>query len=77
MITYLVVAVAMFLLDFVWAEYTKAIAARSAYVASALSSVLIGLSGFVAINYVEDHWALIPAAIGAFAGTFVSLRYLK
>jgi len=74
---YALVFAAMTILDFVWAEYTKAVAERRTIMASALSSALILLSGFVAISYVGDHEMLAPAAIGAFSGTWLSMRFGK
>lgn len=72
--TYLAVFVALFCLDFVWAKYTYATTSRQALRASAYASAIIFLSGGAAIGYTSDHWLLLPAMAGAFAGTFVAVR---
>lgn len=66
--------VAMFFLDFVYAEYTKAIGDRRPVVASSWASVLILLTGIVTTTYVGDPWMLAPISVGAFAGTYVSVK---
>lgn len=64
-------------LDFTYAEYTKAAAERRLYPACGWAVVLYLLGGFVAINYIGNHWMLIPAAFGAFAGTWLSIKFGK
>lgn len=65
--------VAMFLADFVWAKYIKAIADHRRPSASSWAVLLMVLSGVATITYVNNHWMLIPAALGAFAGTWFSV----
>lgn len=71
---YLIVFAAMFALDFVWAVYTQACANGTALSASFYAVGIIVLSGTAQIGYVTDYWLLIPAAAGAFLGTFASLK---
>lgn len=66
---------ALFALDFFWAKYTTAITAKRAHLASAYATVLILLSGIAAIVYTAEPVMLIPAMLGAFAGTFVAVRW--
>lgn len=68
------VFVALFALDFVWAKYTHALTAKRPVASGALASVLIVLSGAAAVGYTSDPWLLIPAALGAFAGTWCAVR---
>lgn len=65
---------ALFALDFVWAKYTYAMQARQPIVAGGLSSMLILLSGAAAIGYTSNPWLLVPAMLGAFAGTWCAVR---
>ncbi len=65
---------AAFALDFVWARHTIACANRKALQASSLSVLLLLIGAGEAILYVGDHWMLVPAAAGAFLGTYVSVR---
>lgn len=74
MIAFLAVLVVMAVLDFVWAEYTKATTSKQPLRASFLAVAIIGCSGFVTTSYVENHWMLVAAAIGSFAGTYLSVR---
>lgn len=69
-----VVFAALFALDLVWAKYTTAITAHRAIIAGLYASVIIALSGYAAINYVNDPWMLLPAMAGAFCGTVVGAR---
>jgi uncharacterized membrane protein YfcA len=73
-VSFPLVFAAMTALDFVFAEYTRATADRHAIKASLWASTIIVLTGFVTTSYVENHWLMIPAAIGAFAGTWLSVR---
>lgn len=75
MLPFLTVFVAMFAVDFVWARYITACAERARFEAASWSVLVILLGGYVAISYVGDPWLLIPAGLGAFAGTWVSVTY--
>ena len=46
-------------------------------VASLWSVVITILGANVVISYTTDHMLLIPAAMGAFCGTFVGMKYNK
>lgn len=69
MLTFISVFVTMVFLDFVWAAYTIAISEKKAIRAGLTSIVIIVGSGYITREYVEDPWQLIPAGLGAFAGT--------
>lgn len=64
----------MFVLDFVWAYYTKAIADNKPLPASVTAVVIILLSGSVVIAYTSNPWLLIPVSFGAFGGTWASVE---
>jgi len=66
-------AVAMFCMDYIYAEYTKACGDRRPLLASAMASLMLFFGGFVVSMYVDDPWMLIPASIGAFFGTYFSV----
>jgi hypothetical protein len=57
----------VFALDVVWARYTLALTNDRPVRAGKYAALVIALSGFAAINYVNDPWMLFPAAAGAFA----------
>ena len=67
------VFVALFTLDFVWARYNICTTSGKALKAGYYSVIIILLGGFSVISYTEDHWMLLPAAAGAFCGTFVDV----
>lgn len=74
---YILVFLGMTALDICYTQYVKDTADRKAFSASNWAAVLILVSGFVTTSYVADPWLLIPAAFGAFAGTWISIKYLK
>lgn len=74
---YLFVFLAMTALDFAWAFYTRACADGRAFVAASWAAGLIVLSGAAQIGYTHDPYLLVPAALGAFVGTWSALRLTK
>lgn len=66
---------AMFALDFVWAYYTKAITRHAPFAASNWAIVVTVFSAIAQIGYVENHWLVLPAALGAFAGTYSAMKW--
>lgn len=65
----LTVFTCLFALDFVWARYVAKIGEGNATSAGVYAAAIIVLAGIAQISYVAEHWLLIPAAAGAFAGT--------
>lgn len=59
-----------FVLDLLWAVYTKAVAAHRPMRAGLFAAVLYIIGGGLVTAYTTDHWLLLPAAIGAFMGTY-------
>jgi uncharacterized membrane protein YfcA len=45
--------------------------------ASSWAIVVTILGAFVVINYTTNHMMLIPAALGAFCGTYVGMKLRK
>jgi uncharacterized membrane protein YfcA len=73
-VKYLLVFLSVCALDFVWTFYTRAMVARDELRAGLWSATIIGIGGFAASEYVKDLSFLIPAALGAFVGTWLSVR---
>jgi hypothetical protein len=65
---------ATFVLDLVWAKYTQAVTERQPMRAAVLSALIFVIGGSVVSAYVHDSEMLVPAAIGAFVGTYVACR---
>ena len=74
---YFLTFISLFCIDIFYTYYLRAIADRKALVASLWSIVVTILGAFVVINYTTDHMMLIPAALGAFCGTFVGMKLKK
>lgn len=64
----------MFVLDFFWAAYIGATAKGHAVAASLFSAVIVFLGASVTLAYITDHRAILPACLGAFAGTYVAVK---
>lgn len=61
-------------IDFVWALYTKHIMAKDSTAAGLSSAAIIFLNGLGTIGFTSNHWLLIPAGLGAFAGTWLAIN---
>lgn len=61
----------MFALDVVWALYTQAMVASRSILASSYAAAIQLFSAGLVLEYTEHHWLLVPAGMGAFAGTYV------
>jgi hypothetical protein len=75
--SWLAVFVAMFVLDFVWVFYTKAVQRHLPMPAALWATLILGLNGATQIGYITDHWLLLPTACGAFAGTYCAMKWSK
>jgi hypothetical protein len=64
---------AMVALDFTWAHYTAAIAAKQSVRAALWAAATILFTGTAAIGYTSQHWLLIPAMLGAISGTWLAV----
>ena len=60
--------------DVLWVFYIRRTSKGKAISAAAFSSFIVLLGGLVVLAYVDNMWYLIPAALGAFAGTIISIK---
>ena len=67
----------MFFVDLFYAVYLKSIENNKPFYASSIATIVFLIASITTIGYVENHWLLIPAGIGAFAGTWVGVLYNK
>jgi uncharacterized membrane protein YfcA len=74
MYEYLFVFVCVFAVDVLYTYYLKAVQDSKPIVASSLAAIVYVLACVVVINYTTDHLLLVPAALGAFCGTYVGIR---
>ncbi len=71
---YIFTFLAVFALDIVYTYYLKHVANNHAVAASTWSVGCYLLGSIAVINYTADHWMIIPAALGAFSGTFIGMK---
>lgn len=71
---YLITFLALFFTDIINALYIKAINNERPLFASLWATLVTLAAGVAIINYTKDNLMLIPALLGAFAGTYVGLK---
>ena len=76
LIKFIVVFLLVVTTDFLWAVYIKALGNNNYLKAATFSGLIMCAGGFTAIEYINDHWLLIPAVAGAFVGTYLG-KYHK
>jgi uncharacterized protein YebE (UPF0316 family) len=74
---FLLTFISLFCIDIFYTYYLKSVADGKALVASLWSVVVTIIGAFVVINYTTNHMLLVPAALGAFCGTFVGMKLKK
>lgn len=75
--SYLLAFLGMLAVDFLYAEYTKGVARGRALYASFMAAAMLGCNALVVTLYVANPWTVAAAVLGAFAGTYISMRFLK
>lgn len=74
---YLSVFLAMAVTDICWTFYLFAVEERRSLKASIWAMMLYLFGAFVVSSYVKDNTLIIFAALGSFAGTFVTIEFKK
>jgi hypothetical protein len=74
---YLLVFFGMMLVDFAYAEYTKAAADRKYFWSSNWAAILVVFNQLVIASCVNDIWLIIPVFAGAWLGTYISIKWMK
>jgi uncharacterized membrane protein YfcA len=77
MTAYVVTFLAVFATDLLYVYFVKSIQQDQPLSAGLWSMVVTLTASIAVINYTEDHYALIPALLGAFAGTWVGMKIKK
>ncbi len=62
------------LLNFLWGRYIKHAAQANALSSAIYAGIISLVSSFITIIYISDNRMIIPAALGAFIGTYLSIR---
>lgn len=77
MITAILVFLSVALVDVFWTRYFQSVAEKGATKAGLYSSLIILIGAFSTRSYVHDGWLVIPAALGAFVGTYFTVKNHK
>ena len=77
MTEYVITFLALFVTDIFYTQYLSSVNNKQALKASAWAAVVFIVASVAVINYTEDHWQLIPAALGAFTGTWAGIQWRK
>lgn len=74
-IKFLTVMVAMTLADVCWTLYFMKVAEKKAFQAGVWGSVIILFGAVSTTSYVHDQSLIVAAVIGAFIGTYLTIKY--
>jgi len=77
MMQFVIVFFCMFSLDFLWPFYMRACERSAPARAGLWALALLVASSMTTISYTRDPWMVIPAGLGAFCGTWLSLLWKK
>ena len=61
--------------DILWVFYIRRTGEGKAVAAAVFSAMIVILGGLVILAYVGNSWYLIPAALGAFIGTTLTIKF--
>ena len=75
--TYIETFVLVFATDILYTYYLRAVTTNKILWATFWSMVVTLTASVAVINYTENHWTLIASVLGAGAGTYVGMRYIK
>jgi len=76
-LTFIGVALTLFLADVCWALYFIKIEERKSLMAGVFGSLIYMFGAFAVTQYTEDKSFIIAATIGAFAGTYVTVEWKR
>lgn len=74
---YLLIFAGVLVIDIVYTRYLHAIYQQQVIAACCWASTVTSISGMIIINYTSSLWSIVAAALGAFAGTYVSMKFRK
>jgi hypothetical protein len=74
---FILVFIAMALADVCWTYYFIKIEERKSVAAGIWGSAIYICGVFGVLSYTEDRTLIIPAVLGAFVGTYLTIEYKK
>jgi hypothetical protein len=75
-IKYIIIFIALLITDVIWAFYIRWSASGKAFRAAVMSILIYVIGAFTFAEFIKDQWVLIPAGLGCFIGTYVTIKYL-
>jgi len=72
---YIFTFLSMFVTDIVYTQLLKSVQNDRPLSSSICASAITFLGGIAIINYTNDNMMIIPAVLGAFAGTYVGMKF--
>ena len=75
LIKFFTVMISMMLADVCWTKYFMKVADKQALQAGFWGSIIILFGAISTTSYVDDHTLIIPAVIGAFLGTYITVKH--
>jgi multidrug transporter EmrE-like cation transporter len=76
MIKWIIIFLALFFTDIIWALYIRWSAQGRALRAGIASIFIYVVGAFTFGEFIKDAWILIPAGLGCFVGTYTTIKYL-
>jgi hypothetical protein len=73
--TAVIIFVAYFIFDVLYAQYTINVTRGDAFRAANYGTLVYVVSAFGIINYVENYLYLIPMMIGGWIGAYISIKH--
>lgn len=70
----LAVFLAVAMTDALWTHYIQAASDGHRFPAAAYSALIVLVGAFVTMQYVRDRIYIVPAVLGAFVGTYLSVH---
>lgn len=74
MIEWIATFFALFFTDVFYTYYLRSVQNDEVLKASLWAVVVFFIAAIAVVNYTTDHWLLVPACLGAFAGTLVGMK---
>jgi uncharacterized membrane protein len=74
MLEYITTFFAVFFTDLIYVYFVKSIQNNRPWNAAWWSMVVTFTASVAIINYTTDHWALVPALLGAYCGTLFGMK---
>ena len=71
---FVVIFVALFVTDIIWALYIRWSANGFALKAAVASIFIYAIGAFTFAEFIKDLWVIIPACLGCFFGTYVTVK---